>query len=214
MKFNFYKRNRRELPERSIEEIKAICKILFIDDKKFGVVDILKSAGWRNTRSIKDVKSIDDSEVSEANIIFVDVQGVGRSLQFKDEGLGLTIALKEKYPYKKVIVYSAEDNGKIETFHRALSIADERLSKNADPYEFQSLVEKFSKEAFSFNECIQRIQKLIQKESGITLGKDEISRNLLKIYNKGKYSEKTISEVFNLSNAASIASIIQLFLTA
>lgn len=206
-------KKKRELPERSIEEIKNICKILFIDDKKFPVIDILQNAGWKNTKRIKDIKSLDDQDVIEANIIFVDVQGVGRSLKFRDEGLGLTIALKEKYPNKKVIVYSSEDGGKIETFHKALSIADARISKNADPYEFQSTVEQFSKEAFSFEECVIRIQKEIKKEFGLVFEREEIVKNLLKIYNKGKYNEKSIASIFNLQNAASIASIIQLFLT-
>jgi hypothetical protein len=204
---------KRDLPERSLDEIKNICQILFIDDKRFAVVDILQTAGWKNTKRIKDVRSIDDLEVLEANIVFVDVQGVGKSLKFKDEGLGLTIALKEKYPNKKIVVYSSEDEGKIETFHKALSMADERLSKNADPYEFQSLVERFSKEAFSFEECIERIQREIKKDFGLVFEKEEIIKNLLKIYNNGKYSEKAIGSVFNLRNAASIAQIIQLFLT-
>lgn len=162
---------------------------------------------------IKDIRSLDDFEVNEANIIFVDVQGVGKLLKFKDQGLGLTIALKEKYPNKKLIVYSSEDEGKIETFHRALSIADERLSKNADPYEFQSIVEQFSKEAYSFEECIIRIQKEIKKEFGLIFEREEIIKNLLRIYNKGKYSERSIAGIFNLQNAGTIASIIQLFLT-
>lgn len=206
-------KKKRDLPERSFDEIKGLCKILFIDDKKFAVVDILQTAGWKNTKRIKDIKSLDEIDVHEANIIFVDVQGVGKALKFKDEGLGLTIALKNKYPNKKVIVYSAEDEGKIETFHKALSVADERLSKNADPYEFQSIVEKHSKEAFSFEECIDRIQKVIHKEFGLVFEKEEIIKNLLQIYNKGKYSEQNIAKIFNLQNAASIASIIQLFLT-
>lgn len=206
-------KKKRDLPERSIDEIKSLCKILFIDDKKFAVVDILQTAGWKNTKRIKDVKSLDDSEVNEANIIFVDVQGVGRTMKFKDQGLGLTIALKQKYPNKKVIVYSAEDEGKIETFHKALSVADKRLSKNADPYEFQSIVEQFSKEAFSFDECIERIQRELKKEFGLVFERDEIIKNLLKIHNKGKYSEQMIAKIFNLQNAASIASIIQLFLS-
>jgi hypothetical protein len=210
----FRLKQKKELPERSIEDIKSICKILFIDDKKFGVVDILQNAGWKNTKRIKDIKSLDDQDVIDANIIFVDVQGVGRSLKFRDEGLGLTMALKKKYQNKKIIVYSSEDEGKIETFHKALSIADARLSKNADPYEFQSIVEQFGKEAFSFEECVIRIQKEIKKEFGLVFERDEIVKNLLKVYNKGKYSEKSISSVFNLQNAASIAQIIQLFLTA
>lgn len=29
--------------------------ILFIDDEKFGVVNILKNGGWKNTKLIKDI---------------------------------------------------------------------------------------------------------------------------------------------------------------
>jgi hypothetical protein len=136
--FNIKKKH--DLPERSIDEIKNICKILFIDDKKYPVVDILQTSGWKNAKRIKDVRSLDDLEVTEANIIFVDVQGVGRTLKFKDEGLGLTKALKEKYPNKKVIVYSSEDESKNDTFHNQWQSyrtkKDRSLELITDPYQY------------------------------------------------------------------------------
>jgi len=85
---------------------------------------------------------LDDRDVVEADILFIDVQGVGVSMGFSDEGLGLALAIKEKYKEKKVIIYSAETEG--DRFHEALRKADSFLAKNADPYQFQRLVEEFT----------------------------------------------------------------------
>jgi hypothetical protein len=125
--------------------------------------------------------------------------------------LGLISALKDKYPNKKVVVYSSESAG--DRFHIGLSKADARLSKNADPYEFQTLVEKFARESFSLDECIGRMQKTLQTELGTPVERDVIVRNLNKLYKNQSFTEFDISKVFNLRNAASVASIIQLFLT-
>lgn len=129
--------------EEKLGQKKLITKILFIDDEvKFKVVKIIQNAGWINTQLIKDVKSLDQAEILEAKIIFVDIQGVGIELNFKEEGLGLAAALKERYPNKKVIIYSAEQKG--DRFHKVLRQVDGSLQKDADPYQFQSLVEEFA----------------------------------------------------------------------
>lgn len=214
MKLLFWKKPKARLKEKNQDEIKAICKILFIDDKSFPLVDILKSEGWKHVTRIKDVDALEQPEVKEANIIIVDIQGVGKKLKFKDEGLGLIIALKEKFPGKKVIVYSAEDQGKIQAFHPGIDKADKRLSKNSDPYEFQVVIENFSNELFSLSECVKRIQNQIMKEFGQTVETEKVVENLNKIYLKKDYSEVSISKVFNLSNASSVSSIIQLFMSA
>ena len=52
---------------------------------------------------------------------------------FADEGLGLIVALREKYKYKKIIVYSAEEPQKIKAFHKGMNDADYRLAKDTDP---------------------------------------------------------------------------------
>ena len=96
-------------------------------------------------RIVKDISSLTSPELIEADILFVDIHGVGKELSFSDEGLGLAYAIKQKYPKKKVIIYSTESTG--ERFHRALQKADYSLPKNADPYEFIRLVEEFSEEA-------------------------------------------------------------------
>lgn len=122
---------------------KSEVSILFIDDDvKFRVVSILKGHGWTTTRIIKDINSLEQSEVVAADIFFVDIQGVGKILQFKDEGLGLVVALKKRYPNKRVVIYSAESG--LNAFHPAFKAADDRISKDADPYEFIEVVERLS----------------------------------------------------------------------
>lgn len=132
-----------EKATRTLPELKESIRILFIDDDaRFKVVSILKKSGWKFTKLIKDVSSLDDPEILESNILFIDIQGVGVALGFNDEGLGLALAVKDKYPMKKVVIYSAETEGN--RFHEALRKADSFLPKNADPYEFQRIVEEYS----------------------------------------------------------------------
>lgn len=120
---------------------RELVRILFIDDDtRFRVVKMLKGAGWPNVKITRDIRDLGAPEVVEAQILFVDIQGVGKALGFSDEGLGLALALKEKYPDKKVVIYSAQTDG--DRFHRALNKADGALPKNADPYQFISLVEE------------------------------------------------------------------------
>jgi hypothetical protein len=131
----------------SLERRKALTKIVFIDDDtKFRVVKMFKASGWLNTKAIKDLKNIDDILIRDADILFVDIQGVGKALNCKEEGLGLALSLKQKYSQKKVVIYSAENTG--DRFHEALRKADYFLAKNAEPLEFLSLVEQFSKEIY------------------------------------------------------------------
>lgn len=122
------------------DSIKSLTRILFIDDQHtdFKMVSILKKSGWTNTKSVKDITDLDDPKVIEADIIFVDINGVGSTL-FKDQGLGLASALKKKYKIKKIILYSAETTG--DRFHKALREVDGCLYKDAEPYQFINMIE-------------------------------------------------------------------------
>lgn len=128
----------------SDENLKAITKILFIDDNHtdYKIVSILRKAGWSKTKSVKDVTDLDSQIVTESDIIFVDINGVGLEL-FEDQGLGLASALKKKYPQKKIVIYSAETSG--DRFHQALREVDHCLPKNADAYQFINLIENLLK---------------------------------------------------------------------
>lgn len=120
---------------------KDSTRILFIDDDtRFKIVTMLKKQGWVHTSIMKDLKNFEAPKFKEANVVFVDIQGVGKDMGFGQEGLGLADAIKEKFPDKKVVIYSAEKTG--DRFHKALQKADASLSKDADLYEFELTLEE------------------------------------------------------------------------
>ena len=138
-------KNRADFTNQSLPsgDIKAKTHILFIDDEDFTVVKLLKNAGWSNTKLKKKISNLDDPAIVDAHIVFVDIVGVCGDL-FKDEGLGLARALKDKYNDKKIIIYSSESQG--DRFNRTLRLVDECLPKNAEFYEFLRIVDQFAQE--------------------------------------------------------------------
>lgn len=197
------------LPQRTINDIKTLCRVLFVDDQKFDTVEILKKSGWNVTR-VKDIESLDSNDIVDSHIIFVDIKGVGRTMKFSDEGLGIVSAVKERYPEKKVVVYSSVPEG--DRFHEALKKADNLLPKNADPYQFQTTIEKLSKEVFDVEECFIRLRTQIRDDLGIQMNVEEIKKAVLKIPNRKPIDAPQIARAFGIAidKAGSIASVISL----
>lgn len=210
----FKNSKKKTIPTPTLPELKQKTKILFVDDQKFNIVDSLKDKdGWRNIRRVADVDSISQAEVDEAHIIFVDVQGVGKKLGFVDEGLGLIVALKETYPDKKIVMYSSESKGQVNAFHKASDMVDGRLKKKPSRYEFGATIERLAKEAFCLNNCVLYLRKILLRDFNVDMTDTEIKKVVEDLYNKGTYNDTAaIASAFNLSNAGSIASIIQLLL--
>ena len=123
--------------------LKDSLHILFVDDEKFNMVQLLKTAGWKNVEYRKDVTNPDCRIVSWANVLFVDINGVGSKL-YANQGLGLGAAIKARYPEKKVIIYSAEPTG--DRFDEALRKVDGLLPKNAEPIQFSNYIEELCNE--------------------------------------------------------------------
>lgn len=58
--FNIFKNKSKvkKIPSRTLDELKNITKILFVDDKAFKVIDNIKEKnGWKNVSRIVDVES-------------------------------------------------------------------------------------------------------------------------------------------------------------
>lgn len=124
---------------RDIASLKRNVSVLFIDDDKgFKTVGVLKKMGWEHTKTVTDIASLEQPALSEAHVVFVDIQGVGKAMQYVEEGLGLAQAIKRRYPEKKVIIYSAQEEG--ERFHQALQEADYNLPKTAEPIRFEDTI--------------------------------------------------------------------------
>lgn len=204
--------NKKQVPfkfiEPDLDARKIKTKILFVDDNYFPVVDILKKGGWPNVNLVEDIENLDSHIVKESQIIFVDIHGIGKALDFKNEGLGLVSALKRKYPEKRVVVYSAESKG--DRFSEDLEAADRRLKKNAEPYRFISLVEQYSEEFFTYERCVTRLQALLKDEFNTVLTEEEVKEKIANLQRDNSFTERDVSKVFNLNNVGSLASIISL----
>lgn len=129
----------------SIDRIKNDLKVIFVDDKKFNVVDLLKKNGWKQISYKRDIIDIDAIEVREAHVLFLDINGVGVAMGFHNQGMGLCGALKRKYgDQKRVVLYSGETSGDI--FDSDARMADDTLKKDSDLYQFTALMERYGKE--------------------------------------------------------------------
>jgi len=116
---------------------KESVSILFIDDLDMPVVESLKKAQYK-VKKIRDVKNIDDAEVKNAQIIFVDFDNVGRFVSPQHQGAGLVKELKIKYKSTKYIVlYTAQPNMPTDTAMNAMfNMADARMRKDSDVTDF------------------------------------------------------------------------------
>lgn len=123
---------------KTIEEAKASARLLFIDDDtRFKLVKILKEAGWLNVDIRKDIDT-EDALLRSADLVFVDINGVGKKMGFIDEGLGLSNAIRDKFPEKYIVIYSSERDGN--RFDESIKKADDTLYKHADTYQFEKCI--------------------------------------------------------------------------
>ena len=210
----FWNRKKRIFPTRTIEQLKNSVNILFVDNEVFNLTTELKDKeGWRRLSVVPDISSLSQKELIDAHILCIDIQGVGKELGFNDEGLGLIVAIHEKYPEKKIIMYSAEAQGQIDAFHPAEGIVDERLRKSANRYQFETTIERLAQEAFCLDSCALTIKRVFSRELNVELSQEEIKTAIEKLYSTGKFDNNSICKAFNLNNFGSVASIISLLMS-
>lgn len=210
----FWNRKKRIFPNRTIEQLKNTVNILFVDNEVFNLTTELKEKeGWRRLSVVPDISSLSQKELIDAHILCIDIQGVGKELGFNDEGLGLIVAIHEKYPEKKIIMYSAEAQGQIDAFHPAEGIVDERLRKSANRYQFETTIERLAQEAFCLDSCALTIKRIFSRELNVELSQEEIKTAIEKLYSTGKFDNNSICKAFNLNNVGSVASIISLLMS-
>lgn len=205
------RRRKANLHERSLDELKQYCRILFVDDDTdFKTINIIKQAGWTHTLLVNDIDNIDADCVRDAHIICLDIQGVGKALNFQKEGLGLLSALKSRYPHTAIIAYSAQSNGTIDCFDIDINKADKRLSKTTDPYQFMLTLEELAVDMLSYTQCSSKIKDVLESELGIKVADEEIMRMIKRLV--GGASCFDVFKAFNLSNLSSIIQIVDFFI--
>jgi len=124
----------------SIEEIKKLTQVLFVDDEDFSArLNTIRSAGW-NVKQVSDVTNFDSEDIKSADIIFMDFNGVGKTLTPKEQGIGLIKSIKKRYPEKFIVFYSGYAG--FIPGHEVHSIADAWIDKHADPFVYVDQIEE------------------------------------------------------------------------
>ena len=82
-------------------------KICFLDDEGYTSVDKLNSLGYKNIEVKFEFNNLE--EFSDYDVIFCDIQGVGKSLYPKFQGYDVAIELSKMYPNCNVFIYTGKD---------------------------------------------------------------------------------------------------------
>ena len=112
------------LREITLSQLKRNTEILVIDDDEFVYLESLKKIEY-HIEHRTDIQGLKD--VAEYDIILCDIRGVGKFLRSPYEGAYLVKQIKEKYPNKIVISYTANDYDP--KFQEYLAYADATIPK-------------------------------------------------------------------------------------
>ena len=112
------------LKSQDISKLKKLTEILVIDDNAFSYLNALKKYEFIIHQK-EDLANLNDAEAYE--IILCDIRGVGKFLESKYDGANLIKELKNKYPTKTIIAYTANDYDA--SFQEFLRYADRIVPK-------------------------------------------------------------------------------------
>lgn len=142
--FGFFYRKASELKGMSVikgvtlSDLKKKCEILIIDDNDFPFLDVLRKQEYIITQKYD---LTDTKEAAEYQIILCDIRGVGKCYNSNYEGAYLIKQLKQKYPNKTIIAYTANDYDP--EFEPYLEYADETVPKGTyDIEEWDALLDR------------------------------------------------------------------------
>lgn len=113
-------------------------EILFIEDWSFPIIENLKKI-WYKTKKITDLQSMDDSNLSTADIVFVDIRWVWKKLWLSDQWFWIVRLIREKFHNsKKIVIYSWEES----RVNSSYKLADDALDKDSNLTEFKATIDK------------------------------------------------------------------------
>lgn len=108
-----------------IQDLRKKTDVLVIDDEGFEPKEFLESNNYRLT-SKTDIDNVKD--VSEYSIILCDIRGIGKRISSSYEGAFVIKEIKDNYPEKAVIAYTASQYDP--SYNAYLQRADEVVQKS------------------------------------------------------------------------------------
>lgn len=196
------------LKETNLSTLKRNTDILVIDDDDFTYLDALEHNEFRMTHRT-DIQSLTD--VAGYDMILCDIRGVGKYFQSGYEGAYLVKQLKEKYPNKIIIAYTAESyNPKYEDY---LKYADAIVQKGTTLEDWDALLSQLIRDLANPVKQWEKTRKALFDAHVSTISVAEYENQFVKAVQKGNfesikklYSKKNdsisevMSELFNIAS--------------
>lgn len=121
-----------------IHDLRKKTDVLVIDDEGFEPKEFLEGNNYRLT-SKTDIDNVKD--VSEYPIIMCDIRGIGKKISSSFEGAFLIKEIKENYPEKIVIAYTASQYDP--SYNLYLQRANVILPKSLSTEEWLDILDKY-----------------------------------------------------------------------
>ena len=165
---------------------------MVIDDDEFVYLDLLRKSEYRIEHR-SDIQSLKD--VAEFDVILCDVRGVGKFLNSQFEGAYLVKQIKEKYPNKIVISYTA--NSYDPKFQEYLSYADATVPKGTALEDWDSLLTKMLKELADPVKQWEKARKALLQAGVPTIIVAKYESEYVRAVKSGEY--ESLKEVYEKS---------------
>lgn len=170
------------LKEITLSKLKREVDILIIDDEDFPLLDDLKKHEF-NIEYKKDITTLKD--VEPYPIVLCDIHGVGKFLGSDKEGAYLVSQIKEKYPSKIVISYTADTTAP--SVQKYLHCADNVMAKGTSIEDWAELLNDSVKKIANPVHVWKKLQTDLLKENVSTRDIAFLEDKFVKAIKTGKY---------------------------
>jgi len=186
-------------------------RILFLDDEGYDT-ESLENLGYLDIDKKDKYSKMADFE--NYDIIFCDINGIAKELDEVYQGAALAKLIKETYPLKIVVIFSAK-NQTFE-FNKYNDYVDDIIYKNISPSEMAEKINKYIKELTNPVDYWERVKKQLIRQNINVIEIAKLENKFVRSIKQNKdYTSdiKKIGDSFNSSVAiAVVEGIIQIIL--
>jgi hypothetical protein len=188
----FKKKNAKKFIKKSLPELKDKTRILLIDDEETNLVESLKGEGW-HIKYMDDLDKYNNTDLRDAHIVCIDIKGVGKKLNIKEEGLGLVRNIKDKYPEKKIILCSSFSSHDI--FDNAIDLVDKKVYKDGQTHPFDSAIEELSYKLFDWDTLIKEVYFKYKSDFGLEVTLEEFNKKMKTVIDGNEIDTEKILKI-------------------
>lgn len=127
-----------------MKQLRRKVEILFVDDAELPILESLRLQRFNIEHKI-DIASIND--VAGYDIILCDIRGVGQKFNSDKEGAYLIKQIKEMYPEKRIIAYTASTYDP--SYNQYLELADNVIVKGVTSEVWAEIIDDQIKKSIS-----------------------------------------------------------------